>query len=183
MPIFNPYEKFKFSDGFVVVPPPRVPYLPSSKPLLLEFIPNYTVNITDEDSGPNSREFGWSGDIGNADQGRTGCFSYNMYGASLGCETREAPCVFTFTGFRYDRTTKLTNPVTTQTLTVSACPELENCPLTSVNLDSSFENLDAVRMSLKVGGLPRLWWMDDVRLGWFDNTCSVGICRQTTRVR
>lgn len=45
-PVFNPYHQFDFSDGWVVVPPPRAPYLPSSKPLFTEFIPNFNINGT-----------------------------------------------------------------------------------------------------------------------------------------
>lgn len=183
LPVFNSYQKFKFSDGFFVVPPPRVRYEPSSKPLLLEFIPNYNTNITDQDSGPNSREYDWSEDIGNADQGRSGCFSYNMYGASLGCDSHSDDCIFTFIGFRYDRDTKAIVEVTSQELVIDACLEDQKCPLTSVTLDGTFENLDQVRMNLKSGGLPKVWWMDDLRLGWYDNACSVGICRQNTRIR
>jgi hypothetical protein len=81
-PVFNPYHQFDFSDGFVVVPPPKDPYLPSSKPLLLEFIPNFDDNETNTQSGPNTQEFGYSGDIGNGDHGLTGCFGFNFYGAS-----------------------------------------------------------------------------------------------------
>jgi hypothetical protein len=183
MPFFNPYKKFAFSDGFVVVPPPRVPYLPSSKPLLLEFIPNFTVNETDENSGPNSKENGWSGDLGNGDHGVTGCFSYNFYGASFGCDSTGPGCLFTFSGFRYDRATKLTNQVATQTISIAACPELADCPLTSITVDNTFQNLDLVRMNASVFGLPKVWWVDDVRLGWFDNSCEKGICRQNTRIR
>lgn len=183
MPVFNPYHKFKFSNGFVVVPPPRVPYLPSSKPLLLEFIPNFTVNHTDEYSGPNSREYGWSGDIGNADQGRIGCFSFNFYGVSLGCDSRAADCVFTFTGFRYNRATTLFETVTTQNIIVPACPQLMDCPLTVTTFGHKFENLDQIRANVSVAGLPKIWWVDDVRLGWFDNSCTTGRCRQNTRGR
>jgi hypothetical protein len=148
----------------------------------LEFIPNFTVNRTDDESGPNAREFGWSGDIGNGDHGLTGCFSFNMYGASFGCDSRGPDCIFTFSGFRYDRATKLTNQVTTQSITVPACPKLNECPLTPVVLDNTFQNMDAVRMNVTVAGLPKIWWVDDVRLGWFNNSCATGLCRQTTKI-
>jgi hypothetical protein len=46
-PVFNPYHQFDFSDGFVVVPPPTAKYLPTSKPLFIEFIPNFNINGTD----------------------------------------------------------------------------------------------------------------------------------------
>ncbi|POS83152.1 hypothetical protein EPUL_005442, partial [Erysiphe pulchra] len=90
MPLFNPYHQFDFSNGFAVVPPPTSPYLPSSKPLLLEYIPNVVssnnenrqLNITQNTLGQ-----GISAGIGNGDHGRTGCFSFNVMGASFGCDS------------------------------------------------------------------------------------------------
>lgn len=168
-----------------MVPPPRVPYLPSSKPLLVEFIPNFSVNETDDPSNPNSRESGWSGDIANGDHGRTDCFNFNVYGASFGCDSAGPDCLFTFTGYRYEQGSMITSQVTKQTITVAACPNPSDltCTLTSVTLDNTFQNLDIIRINVTVNGLPKLWWMDDVRLGWFDNSCTKGLCRQNTRIR
>ncbi|KAI6711837.1 hypothetical protein JHW43_005642 [Diplocarpon mali] len=183
-PLFSPYHKFDFSNGFSVVPPPVDPYLPESKPLLVEFIPNFTVNHTTPASGPNSRQGGFSGEIGNADHGATGCFSFNFYGASFGCDSNGPDCDFTFTGLKYDRESGETNPVTTQQLSVAACPDLKSldCLLTSVTLDVTFQNLDSVRLNVTVQGEPKIWWVDDIRLGWFDNTCEQGICRDLARI-
>ncbi|PBP16326.1 hypothetical protein BUE80_DR012972 [Diplocarpon rosae] len=183
-PLFNPYHKFDFSNGFTVVPPPVDPYLPESKPLLLEFIPNFTVNNTTPASGPNSRQGGFSGEIGNADHGASGCFSFNFYGASFGCDSSGPDCHFTFTGFKYDRSSGETSPVTTQQLSVTACPDLKSldCILTSVTLDATFEDLDSVRVNVTVQGEPKIWWVDDIRLGWFDNTCEQGLCRDIAHI-
>ncbi|KAK2626227.1 hypothetical protein QTJ16_004489 [Diplocarpon rosae] len=183
-PLFNPYHKFDFSNGFTVVPPPVDPYLPESKPLLLEFIPNFTVNNTTPASGPNSRQGGFSGEIGDADHGASGCFSFNFYGASFGCDSSGPDCDFTFTGFKYDRSSGETNPVTTQELSVAACPDLKSlaCILTSVSLDATFEDLDSVRVNVTVQGEPKIWWVDDIRLGWFDNTCEQGLCRDIAHI-
>lgn len=183
MPVFNPYRKFKFSNGFAVVPPPRVPYLPSSKPLLLEFIPRFTLDQNDRGIAPNSPDFGWSGDIGNADQGRSGCFSYNLYGASLGCDSQADDCIFSFTGFQADQGSGSSKQIVHELVTVPACPQVVDCALATVTLNKEFKNMDVVRINVTVGGVPRLWWIDDVRLGWFDNNCATGLCRQNTRVR
>lgn len=122
---------------------------------------------------------GTSGSIGNVDHGLTTCFSFNFYGASFGCDSEGPGCDFNFTGYRYDAASQSTKPVFTQQKTVSACPTLKSldCILTPVTLDSAFQNLDSVSIDLTVGGVPKIWWMDDLRLGWSDNTCEKGMCR------
>jgi hypothetical protein len=181
-PVFNPYHQFDFSDGFVVVPPPTSPYLPSSKPLFTEFIPDFNVNGTNPMAGPNTAEYGYSGDIGNGDHGLTGCFSFNMYGASFGCDSRGRACDFHFTGFRLDKATGNTTAVTSQGISIPACPALANCTLTPITLNNSFKDLDSVRINVTVANEPKIWWMDDLRLGWFDNSCKTGFCRVTTPI-
>lgn len=177
MPLFSPYHQFDFSAGFVVVPPPTDPYLPSSKPLLVEFVPNYGSNPFNPGTGPDAPLYGYSGDIGNADHGLIGCFSFNAYGASFGCNSTGPDCEFTFSGFRYDSTTQLTNAITSQQIAIPVCSTLLNCNLTSVTLDDTFVNLDSVRINVTVAGTPQAWWMDDVRLGWTDKSCAAGLCR------
>ncbi|KAB8293277.1 hypothetical protein EYC80_007607 [Monilinia laxa] len=182
-PLFNPYHQFLFSDGFTVVPPPkRLPFLPSSSPLLLEFIPNFTANVSNRQTGPNAADHGFSGQIGSGDEGLTGCFNFNLHGASLGCDSVGPACDFTFTGYSYDVASKVTSQVAQQVVNVPACPELSNCSLTRIDLDSSFKDLTYFFMNVTVAGKPKLWWMDDVRLGWFDNTCTTGLCRQSAHL-
>ncbi|KAF5876425.1 uncharacterized protein Bfra_002829 [Botrytis fragariae] len=183
-PLFNPYHQFLFSDGFTVVPPPkRLPILPSSKPLLLEFIPNFVANSSNRQTGPNSADHGFSGQIGSGDEGLTGCFNFNLYGASLGCDSTGPTCDFTFTGYKYDVVSKKTSQVMQQVVNVPACPELSSCVLTTVDLEPSFMDLTYFFMNVTVAGKPKLWWMDDLRLGWSDNSCAMGFCRQNAHVR
>ncbi|PMD42827.1 hypothetical protein L207DRAFT_457357 [Hyaloscypha variabilis F] len=181
-PVFNPYHQFDFSDGFVVVPPPTAKYLPTSKPLFIEFIPNFNINGTDPMAGPNTLEYGYSGDIGNGDHGVTGCFGFNMYGATFGCDSNGPPCEFSFTGFRYNNTTGNTTAVTSQRVNIKACPTLSNCTLIPISLDNTFRDLDSVRINVTVASAPKIWWMDNLRLGWFDNSCKNGLCRISTPI-
>jgi hypothetical protein len=151
----------------------------------LEFIPNFTVNTSNVGSGPNSKDNGFSGDIANGDHGVTGCFSFNMYGASFGCDSGGPDCLFNFTGYRYDPVTGLTNPVTNRLHSISACysPARANCPLRPITLDDSFKDLDVVRISSTSMLFPKIWWMDDLRLGWYNNACVMGLCRQRAHIR
>ncbi|TGO57413.1 hypothetical protein BELL_1347g00010 [Botrytis elliptica] len=183
-PLFNPYHQFLFSDGFTVIPPPkRLPFLPSSKPLLLEFTPNFQANSSDRKTGPNTADHSFSGQIGSGDERHTGCFNFNLYGASLGCDSTGPSCDFTFTGYKYDEASQQTSQVTQQIIHVPACPELANCVLTTVDLEPSFRDLTHFVMNATVAGEPKLWWMDDLRLGWSDNSCAMGLCRQNAHVR
>ncbi|KAE9369164.1 hypothetical protein N431DRAFT_345555 [Stipitochalara longipes BDJ] len=181
-PVFNPYHQFDFSDGFVVVPPPTAKYLPSSRPLFTEFIPNFNINGTNSMAGPNTLEYGYSGDIGNGDHGLTGCFGFNMYGATFGCDSNGPPCVFSFTGFRYNKVIGNTTAITSQSISIPACPTLANCTLIPITLDNTFRDLDSVRINVTVASAPKIWWMDNLRLGWFDNSCKTGLCRISTPI-
>jgi hypothetical protein len=182
-PVFNPYHQFDFSDGFTVVPPPTDPYLPSSPPLLLEFIPDFNVNGTNPLAGPNTAEQGYSGQISDGDHGLTGCFIFNMYGASFGCDSKGRDCDFTFTGLRLDMASGEAYPVTLQNYSISACPALSDCSLRPISLDDTFVDLNAVQIKVTVAGSPEMWWMDDLHLGWFNNSCSMGLCRQSAHIR
>ena len=117
-PVFNPYHQFDFSDGFVVVPPPTDAYLPSSPPMLLEFVPN--VNGTDPEAGPNTETNGFAGQISDGDHGLTGCFTFNAYQASFGCDSKGPACDFTFTGLRYNATSQTAYPVVTEDHSIAA---------------------------------------------------------------
>lgn len=166
----------------MVPPPKRLPFLPTSSPLLLEFIPNFTANSSNSKTGPNAADHGFSGQIGSGDEGHTGCFNFNLYGASLGCDSRGPDCDFTITGYSYDVVSNKTSQITQQVVHVPACPGLSDCVLTNVDLDDSFRGLTYFFMNVTVAGKPKLWWMDDLRLGWFDNSCEMGVCRQSAHI-
>jgi hypothetical protein len=180
-PLFNPYHQFDFSDGFTVVPPPKAPYNPSSPPLFVQFISNFNVDGTNTQAGPNTAEEGTTGQISDGDVDQTGCFRFNVYGASMGCNSTGPACDFIFSGYQLDASRNEVL-VQTQTKSIPACPGLSNCNLTDVDLDNSFNNLAFVRVNVTVDGQPKMWWMDDLRLGWYDNSCAMGLCRQQTPI-
>jgi hypothetical protein len=167
---------------------------------LVEFIPNFNINGTNPMAGPNTAEDGYSGDIGNGDHGLTGivslmlvlsetnnsgCFSFNMYGASFGCDSLGPPCDFTFTGYQLNKTRGPDQQVAIQDIAVPACKALAGlkCQLVPVTLDNTFQDLDKVRINVTVAGTPKIWWMDDLQLGWTNNTCATGLCRISTPIQ
>ncbi|RDL33898.1 uncharacterized protein BP5553_08266 [Venustampulla echinocandica] len=177
-PATSPYHQFDWSNGFTVVPPPTDPYLPSSGKQLTEFIPNFNVNLSTPDTGPSSKAGGFSGDIAVADHGSTGCFSFDFYGASLGCDSRGPDCRFNITGYSSQGETK----VAEQHLSISACPALVNCTLERASLDEPFRELTEIHIQLTVAGQPKIWWMDDLRMSWSDVSCEAATCRANTHI-
>ncbi|RFU32269.1 hypothetical protein B7463_g4080, partial [Scytalidium lignicola] len=168
-PIFSPYHKFGFTNGFVVVPPPTAPYLPSSGKQLAEFIPN-AVNV-------NTHESSTTGQIYDAN-GTSGCYNFNVYGASFGCNSTGPDCDFIFTGYQYLADTRSKFTVAAQHVSIPACPTLENCALEKVALDGSFKSLTSIQINVTVAGSAAAWWMDDLKLGWYDNSCETQLCRK-----
>ncbi|KAI6247181.1 hypothetical protein HI914_04883 [Erysiphe necator] len=185
LPVFNPYHQFDFSDGFTVVPPPTVPYLPSSKPLLLEYIPriNYSIsqsqqaNLTKNTLGQST-----SARIGSGDHGQTSCFNFNVIGALFGCDSAGPNCDFTFTGFRFNKSSGTASEVICQRKSIKACSSLRNCSLMPINLHPTFQDLDFLRINLTVAGKPKIWWMDDLSLAWSNNSCAAEQCRIQTHI-
>jgi hypothetical protein len=168
MPLFSPYHQFFFSDGFTVVPPPTDPYKPSSKPLLVEFL------FDSDTSTPTTS----TGEVSNDRTALFRCFNFNALGASLGCDSQGPNCDWQFTGLRYNFTSGKEDFVVTQIFTTSSCPELSNCNLVPISLDSTFQNLTTLQINVTVAGAPKIWWMDDLQLGWYDDSCAAGLCRK-----
>ncbi|KAI9643274.1 hypothetical protein NHQ30_007890 [Ciborinia camelliae] len=179
--LLNPYHHFTFSDGFKVVPPANpLPYVPATAPLFLEFLPSLDVVGSDVSTGVNTQYYNWSGQIGTGDKEQTGCFQFNFYAAWVGCIHSGVECIFKFSGYKYDTTLKTTSQVAYQEFTVPDCPSSSGCTLTRVGLDSSFKDLSHVLVNANSASYPKLWWMDELALGWYDNHCSVGTCRATS---
>ncbi|KAH8819758.1 hypothetical protein F5884DRAFT_849062 [Xylogone sp. PMI_703] len=169
-PIFNPYHRFGFTNGFVVVPPPTAPYLPSSGRQMAEFTP-YSANAT------AAQQSITTGQIYNAD-GISGCYNFNAYGASFGCNSIDSACDIVFTGYQYSAVTRSKFTVAAQHISIPACAEPANCALNKVILDGSFKSLSSIQINATVAGSPVVWWMDDLKLGWYDNSCKAQLCRK-----
>jgi hypothetical protein len=106
-----------------------------------------------------------------------------MYGATFGCNSTGPPCDFTFTGLDYDASTDVITQIASQTASIPACPALIDCHLRPIVLDGTFVDLNAVQIKVAAAGAPLGFWMDDLQLGWFNNSCSAGLCRQSAHIR
>lgn len=182
MPLFNPYHQFKFSSGFIVIPQPTGPYVPTSDPRFLQFVPNYNTNGNNTQAGPDALQLYGSGQISDGDDAITGCFTFNLYGAAFGCDSSGPGCDFSFTGYTFDIKTKKETLVAALDLSIPACASRKGCSLTKIELDDTFQDLTHIRINATVASEPKTWYMDDLNLGWFNNTCAAGMCRINTHI-
>ncbi|KAI4861472.1 hypothetical protein F4820DRAFT_65929 [Hypoxylon rubiginosum] len=174
MPLFSPYHRFYFSQGFSVLPPPPAPYDPSSGNLMLQFTPGSLLNQSEQGTAPDSAT------ISVGPQTSSACFPFNLYSFSVGCDSRDKPCVFNFTGLRFDERSQQETEVVWETAEVEACPKSSHCKLVPVEL-VDFEKLTSFQVTLNVNDKPRMWWADDLSLGWSDNQCEKAVCRSKVR--
>ncbi|KAI3338009.1 hypothetical protein F4824DRAFT_488906 [Ustulina deusta] len=170
MPIFTPYHRFYYSGGFTVLPPPAARFKPSSGNLMLQFTPSSISNTSQTGIPPDTA------DISVGPQQLATCFSFNFTRVSLGCDSKEVPCSFTFTGFKYDQLKQVAVEVTSQTVSVPVCEEAMNCTLTPITV-VGFNDITSVTVKAQVDGKPAIWWADDFTFGWFEDSCESGICR------
>ncbi|KAI1338116.1 hypothetical protein F5Y15DRAFT_417169 [Xylariaceae sp. FL0016] len=174
MSIFNPYHRFWFSQGFSVLPPPPDPYVPSSGDLMLQFTPPNSSNESVPGSPLDAAQ------IGLGPQASSPCFLFNFHGISLGCDSDRDVCQFTFTGMKYDSQSKMEKDAMVQTVNVTACPAMNKCKLTPVAV-SGFNSLSSILITGKVDDQAKIWWADDIALGWSDNDCNHADCRSKVR--
>lgn len=171
-PIYNPYHRFWFSKGFLVGPPPKMPYLPSSGGHLVEFVPPMLSNSTGQFSNDTAQ-------IGMGKHASSPCFQFNFYGARLGCDARipDQLCEFTFTGYQWDAAQGNETELVSQTAWIPSCPKMDGCSLTPFSA-TGFIGLSSILVTLRVDGRPQVWWADDLQVGWTKNDCESATCRQ-----
>ncbi|KAI1170273.1 hypothetical protein F4777DRAFT_592069 [Nemania sp. FL0916] len=170
MPMSAPYHRFYYSGGFTVLPPPAGRFKPASDNLMLQFTPSSISNVSQSGIPPDTA------DISVGPQKHTSCFSFNFTQVSLGCDSKDASCSFTFTGFKYDRFKTQTTVVATQIASVPPCLEATGCALTPIHV-SNFNDITSITIKADVNGGPTIWWADDFAFGWFDSTCESEACR------
>ncbi|KAK5993107.1 hypothetical protein PT974_06535 [Cladobotryum mycophilum] len=177
-PLFNPTGDIWFSEGFVIVPPSSQAaqaYIPSSGGQLIEFVP---LSLSSTSSTSGTRD---TAEIGVGPNAASSCFRFDLHGASLGCAAQgnEQWCEFEISAYAYNQgSTKEQSVAWSETKRVPACPSFPSgsCQLTPVQFDG-YTNLTSVLIKLHVGLDLRVWWGDDLRIGWTDNSCTAATCR------
>ncbi|KAF5553785.1 hypothetical protein FMEXI_2219 [Fusarium mexicanum] len=176
-PLFNPVENIWFSGGFLIAPPSSrqsQPYIPTSGGQLVEFVPPALSNTTSTISGDVAQ-------IGVGPHAASPCFRFDLFGASLGCDAHgdEKWCEFEISAYRWNETSSTEESIAwSETKQVPACPTFSEggYELTRVDLDG-YTDLSSVLITVRVSQNLRVWWGDDFRVGWTDNSCIAASCR------
>ncbi|KAL9124210.1 MAG: hypothetical protein Q9217_006439 [Psora testacea] len=170
-PIFNPYRKLYFEEHFGYVPPPSDPYTPHSPPQLAV----YRASGTAADGSPGAG-LEASGEIGAGPHASDSAYWIDAYSAYLGCsDGSSSSCLLTVHGYINGHE----GPKVTQIVELPSCPGLTSCALVLVNFDYRFRGLSGFQINAAVGGKPVDYYMDDLKLGWSDNTCTAQLERSS----
>ncbi|TLS23194.1 uncharacterized protein PpBr36_06603 [Pyricularia pennisetigena] len=166
MPLFVPYHRLYFSDGFSIVPPPNQTHNPSSgNNMTMWSPPNSSVETV--------------GQIGFGPLSENGCFRFNPLSFDLGCNTTETYCRFNISGIRYDAILDQEQQVSQFEVSFPSCSanNFTNCSLTTVDL-SRYNLTDLTSITFdNIGNSSRVWFGDDFEFTWTNDTCEAGRCR------
>lgn len=172
-PIFNPYRKLFFNTGYGYVPPPSDPYAPISPPQLAVWnVYNDTVIQHSIDAGLELR-----GEIGAGPRVQESAYWIDAYSVWIGCaDGGPTECRLDFIGFdQFD------TEIATQTLLQPPCPGLVNCKLVEVEFSSQFRDLAGLQILAYINKTPIAFYMDDLSLGWSNNTCAAQLQRSSAQ--
>ena len=154
-------------------PPPSVPFVPVSPPHLVMFVANETGVNDNHNEGGQLR-----GEIGAGRRRSSSAFWFDAYSVYLGCENHSAhQCELQITGLVYHEKTRSEVEAFHQTVTLDPCLLPDGCGLTHVQFDSSIKGLSGIRIQAVVFYEPVSWFMDNLALGWSNDTCAAGLLR------
>jgi len=178
-PVFNPYHHLFFSNGYAYVSDARQPFEPESLPHLAVFMPN----LTNSDIGSPNAAGVYPGGIGAGPRRDNDAYWFDAFSAYLGCDN-EGPgdCTVTITGYSYDEATDLETQVVQQNATIPPCPGFMNCELSPVEFSFDFWGLSGIQFEAYINGsVPRIFLLDNLSMGWYNNTCEAGLLRIRSR--
>lgn len=173
-PIFNPYRKLFFEDHYGYVPPPSDPFPPISPPQLAVYRANQGLNVDGSpDAGLES-----VGEFGAGPRASDSAYWIDAFSLWLGCENvGPSDCVITINGYNSAHSTR----VVSKTVTQPPCPGLVNCKLALVEFTDDFRNLAGIQILAAVDRKLTAYYIDDVSLGWSNNTCAAQKKRSSAR--
>ena len=130
---------------------------------------------TDVDESPDSG-LELIGEFGAGPRAHDSAYWIDAFSVYLGCNNAgPSECVISINGYDAARSTR----VASQTVNQPACPGLTNCKLAKVSLNEEFRNLTGIQIIAAVDRRPVTWYMDELELGWSNNTCEASIERNS----
>lgn len=180
-PIFNPYNHFYWGAGWSFVPPPQDPFPPHSGSRLGQFVQSPKFNHT---GSPNAGLIEPSA-FGCGPRNYNDNYWFNARSAWVGCDNNATSayttCDFVATGYQWDNTTRTEKVAVTQHFTIPPCPDFKDCHLRPISFNYQFYRLSRLSFYANVKGQIKSFWVDDISLSWFNNSCEAGLARIGSR--
>jgi len=180
-PIFNPFDHLFWGDGWTYVPPPIEPFPPQSGSQLAEFIPSPASN----DTGSPDAGLIPSSSFGAGPRNYDSQYWFNATSVYVGCDNGatdpDIMCDFVATGYQWDPETREERVVVTQHFPQPPCPNFKNCTLRQIFFNDEFTALTTLSFYANVRGMIKIFFMDTIELGWYNNTCAAGLARSSSR--
>ena len=171
-PIFNPYRKLYWEEHFGYVPPPTDPFPPHSPPQLAVYQEaGFNINPS-PDAGLEL-----VGEIGAGSRAADSAYWIDANSAWLGCaNSGPGDCYIEARGYAYGSN----ESIISQSFRQPPCPGLKNCSLALVEFAGGFRGLSGLQIIATVADEPVTWYMDDLSLGWSNNTCAAQLERSSS---
>ena len=118
-----------------------------------------------------------AGGIGAGPRAGLNAYWIDAYSAWLGCANGgPGHCTIEVNG--YTNGEDAAN--VTQTIDQPPCRGLANCSLALVDFNSGFRGLTTLQITARVGSTPVDYYMDDLILGWSNNSCAAQTVRSSS---
>ncbi|OAX85149.1 hypothetical protein ACJ72_00484 [Emergomyces africanus] len=178
-PIFNPYNHLFFSDGWSYGPPPTEPYPPASNPHIGIYVPEKNK---DNRGSPYAGLLS-GGEFGAGPRSSLNNFWFDAYSAYFGCDngSTNTTCAVTVSAVRYSTKTSTEEAAGTRKFTLLPCPGYKNCTLSPLDFGDSFRGISGLQFSASVQDKPVIFFVDDIKMNWYNNTCAAGLERLRSR--
>ncbi|KLJ08504.1 hypothetical protein EMPG_16047 [Blastomyces silverae] len=178
-PIFNPYNHLFFSDGWSYGPPPTEPYPPTSNPHIGIYIPEKS----EDNRGSPYAGLLAGGEFGAGPRRSLDTFWFDAYSANFGCDNGSAntTCAVAVSAVRYSAQTKTEESAGTRRFVIPPCPGYRNCTLSPLDFGDSFRGISGLKFSASVQDKPVIFFVDDIKMNWYNNTCAAGLERLRSR--
>ena len=180
-PIFNPHHHLFFSDGYAYHPPPNSPFANGTTNRMAIFLVNAA---SDEELTASPFAAGQVvGGIGAGPRASSDAYWFDAFSASLGCmNAGPGDCTMRINGYVWDGDREVEMKATQQSVSLPPCVGLVNCHLQVVEFSGAFRALSKIQIEAFVNGDERRnFVMDDLKLGWWNNTCDAGLLRIRSR--
>lgn len=147
------------------MPPPTDPFPPISGEQLAVYRVDANTNV---DQSPDAG-LELIGEFGSGPRATESAYWIDAYSVYMGCSNAGPDdCVITVNGYDTASSTR----VASQTVNQPPCPGLINCKLAKVSFNEDFRNLSGIQILAAVNRHPVTWYMDELELGWSNNSCE-----------